>query len=202
MSRQEIQPRPGLSCQRRRIDANEPIHIPQCSSVAIRQHHPRTCQLYRSASQSCSSRPPSIPPHKMLHNASTTTNPTRTTTDLVNTNANQSLNHQPKMEPNNTYPVKASQGSFAGQAGRDVVEEQEQHVSLFALAAAAIAKANGAQTTGALIPEDESVLALARLGGLGGRLWAYKEMHGEGAAFGRASYAASSSPAGGGPQWL
>lgn len=139
----------------------------------------------------------------MLTNTSTSTSPSRTPTDLVNTNANQSLNNQPKMEPNNTYPVKASEGSFAGKAGGDVGEEQEQHVSLFALAAAAIAKANGSQSMEAIIPEDESVLALARLGGLGGRVWAYKEMHGEGrAAFGGASYASSSSPAGGGPQWL
>jgi hypothetical protein len=138
----------------------------------------------------------------MLSNTSTST-PTRTATDLVNTNANQSLNNQPKMEPNNTYPVKAShsRGSFAGKAGAEV--EEEEQVSLFALAAAAIAKANGAQeSTDAIIPEDESVLALARLGGLGGRVWAYKEVHADGQGFGISSYASGSSPPGGGPQWL
>jgi hypothetical protein len=78
-------------------------------------------------------------------------------------------------------------------------EMNPNNVNLFALAAAAIANANDSKKDpAAVIPEDESVLALARLGGLGGRVWAYKETTPEA---GGSSYS-SSSPPGGGPQWL
>lgn len=101
------------------------------------------------------------------------------------------------MDPNNIQLVKASssEGSFT----TNKIQEVEQHVSLFALAAAAIANANdNKKDVAAVIPEDESVLALARLGGLGGQVWAYKETVTE---VGGSSYS-SSSPPGGGPQWL
>ncbi|KAJ9095607.1 hypothetical protein QFC21_005478 [Naganishia friedmannii] len=103
-------------------------------------------------------------------------------TNLINTNANQSLNDNPKMDPNNIVPVKATHragalgphGSFTGNNTDGGDEEEDAPVSLFALVAAAIANVDNHHKD-SIIPEDESVLALARLGGLSGQMWAYKE---------------------------
>jgi hypothetical protein len=125
------------------------------------------------------------------------------------------MNDNPKMDPNNIHPVKvshgagalalASHGSFTGKNtnqaadGQEEQEEEEAPVSLFALAAAAIANVEHYKTD-SIIPEDESVLALARLGGLGGQMWAYKDT--VEASTSGSSYSSSSPWAGGGPQWL
>ncbi|KAJ9115007.1 hypothetical protein QFC22_005335 [Naganishia vaughanmartiniae] len=129
----------------------------------------------------------------------------KSTTNLSNNNANQSLIENPKMDPNNIDPVKATYGAGAltgsheSFTGKVVEEEEEAPVSLFALAAAAIANVDNHQND-SIIPEDESVLALARLGGLGGQMWAYKDTVESSSV--SSSYSSSSPWAGGGPQWL